>query len=225
MYKFDEDKLKSISPSTGSPRHRKLTLSPVKSKTDGGNVSSELSGSSGRTEMTTNATATSTTSLTVPWSCRQQKTEGFPMNSKAPQNTEAKHPCSLSPSTQSHSSAVSSRCGSILIRPISRLLTKRLWQISPIPVDQLEQSDRDLYLRDFLPPDPTTCGKQLDKETGLYTRQRKKHLNESGSYSSSYTNPIAMAEKRDMDHTRFPDQPTPLDKNKIPTKTIEIIDV
>jgi hypothetical protein len=47
--------------------------------------------------------------------------------------------------------------GPIVIRPMRRLLPRR--SVAPIPLDQLSPQDRDLYLRDFLPPCPS-IGKQ-----------------------------------------------------------------
>jgi hypothetical protein len=43
--------------------------------------------------------------------------------------------------------------GPIVIRPWSRLFHRRA-RVEPIPLDQLSSEDRDLYLRDFLPPCP-----------------------------------------------------------------------
>lgn len=65
---------------------------------------------------------------------------------------------SLSPPSLSISSSVSSYLGvPILIRPITKLLPKQLWQVAPIPLDDLDQNDRDSYLRDFVPPCPTSA--------------------------------------------------------------------
>jgi hypothetical protein len=44
--------------------------------------------------------------------------------------------------------------GPISIRPWARLIPDRP-PVGPIPLDQLSEQDRDLYLRDFLPPCPT----------------------------------------------------------------------
>ena len=44
--------------------------------------------------------------------------------------------------------------GPIRVRPWAMLLPDR-GPVHPIDLDQLSSEDRDLYLRDFLPPDPT----------------------------------------------------------------------
>lgn len=46
--------------------------------------------------------------------------------------------------------------GPICIRPWARLIPERP-PVGPIPLDQLSPQDRDMYLRDFLPPCPTVA--------------------------------------------------------------------
>jgi hypothetical protein len=57
--------------------------------------------------------------------------------------------------------------GPILIRPLSRLVPQR-GVLEPIPLDQLSAEDRDLYLRDFLPPCPPIRKRRRSKlQNGL----------------------------------------------------------
>ena len=160
-----EDKTQRASPRWANEKFLTTeTPACVRPKVPGSSSPSEYNGSSNATSSATNGASP----FNAETGRGQQLVTGLgtptSQSAKYPERYNMEHPkesseqaCSLSHSSTSAPSVVSSDCGSILIRPISMLLPKRLWRATPIPVDQLEQGDRDNYLRDFYPPCPTSA--------------------------------------------------------------------
>ncbi|MGK3736678.1 MAG: hypothetical protein ACI8RD_003793 [Bacillariaceae sp.] len=53
----------------------------------------------------------------------------------------------------------------IVIRPSMTLICRSLDQALAIPVDELDESEREMYLRDFLPPNPAVQKKKTSYQT------------------------------------------------------------
>ncbi|KAL7566318.1 hypothetical protein ACA910_013641 [Epithemia clementina (nom. ined.)] len=198
----------------------------IKAKDDGRTSPTECSGSSSSTALTMNG-------LNKETHGRRQLDTKKHANSKdrsrvnlVDQQDPSQDPCTFSPCSSSASSAASSHCGPILIRPITKLLPKQLWQVAQIPIDELDQMDRDCYLRDFMPPCPTskstnrgTHGSDKCFIEAKHYPDRNSSRQRHGNLGSKY------GEEGAEQDTTLPLHPTPLNTSPPQVQSVQIVGV
>ena len=97
--------------------------------------------------------------------------------------------------------------GPIRVRPWSMLLPDR-GPVKPIDLDQLSSEDRDMYLRDFLPPDPTNGNKSWEPHSPANLRHGAGYdelpAGKTQLYDDHFSSP-GSADSEAVNHNRQPE--------------------